>query len=290
MPLIQRVMIVDDDPHIGQMLQGKIASQGYEVHHHDRAKGTLEAALGFKAQLLLLDVMLGDGIGYEVARSIRKNPALYQIPILFQSVVGEERDIAHAFVEGGDGYLTKPYTVQELQSSLERMEQLAQDTEQVREPTGHRSLAYMRRVVDHCLFRNEHFALFYISVGGKEGTKSGEKNTYLESRLPSIGKAIRNTIAHAGFYETVTAHMGSTHFMVKTRIDDRERFYRLVHEAIDGVVRTKDEVKSGSKDGKAKVALHDSGVGVTFKMAHTGQRNYSHAHELFDKISRHPDM
>ena len=170
------------------------------------------------------------------------------------------------------------------------MEQLAQDTEQLREPTGHRSLAYMRRVVDHCLFRNEHFALFYISVGEKVGTKKPESNTYLESKLPSIGKAIRTTITNAGFYETVTAHMGGAHFMVKTRIDDRERFYRQVHEAIDAAVHSKDEATNGSKDGKAKSPHRSPSIRVTFKMAHTEQRKYTHAHELFDKISQHPDM
>jgi CheY-like chemotaxis protein len=221
---IERILVVEDDPDLAILLQSRLEQLGYDAQVHTKAKEALSVAKTMKAQLVLLDVMLGDGIGYHVARELRGDPLLYDIPILFQSVVGDERNVDHACEEGGDGYITKPYSAQELASSLTQMQNLFGDLTRKCSVTGMQSAVRFRRKVDYRLVRHESFALFclYPDIPQMDADESAASN--IKDLTKSIGKTIDQVVRNVGFYETEASHLGNRFFMVMTKLDDRDRF------------------------------------------------------------------
>ena len=108
----KRILIVDDDDEIRELLEFDIASSGYFV---DSAKDGLEAlnkALNNSYDLILLDVMMPKMNGFDVCKNIRQ--AKLSIPILLLTAKGTINDKTIGFDCGADDYLVKPFDIQEV--------------------------------------------------------------------------------------------------------------------------------------------------------------------------------
>lgn len=106
-----RILIVDDERDICEILQFNLASEGYEVDCANSAEEALEKLTPDYA-LILLDVMMGEMSGFRLAEHIRKseNP----IPIIFITARDKENDMLTAFSVGGDDYIAKPFSIKEV--------------------------------------------------------------------------------------------------------------------------------------------------------------------------------
>ena len=111
-----RVLVVDDERAIQRALKATLEAAGYHVD----VVGTCADALAQVAlkppDLVLLDLLLPDGTGHEVAREIR---TWSNVPILLVSAVGDEREKVKALDAGADDYVTKPFGPRELVARLE---------------------------------------------------------------------------------------------------------------------------------------------------------------------------
>ncbi|HUZ15240.1 MAG TPA: response regulator [Gaiellaceae bacterium] len=110
-----RVLVVDDEPHILRALKASLRGAGYEVDTADTAEGALTAAALSPPDAVILDLVLPDGRGTDVARELRTWSA---VPIIVLSVVGEESEKVAALDAGADDYVTKPFGVDELLARL----------------------------------------------------------------------------------------------------------------------------------------------------------------------------
>lgn len=227
---MNRILVVDDDRDIVELLEHRLRERGYEVQHVIGGAKAVEVARDFQPHLVLLDVMLGDALGYHVARELRKHTALYKVPILFQSSASEELDIQHALEQGGDGYLVKPYTYRQLLEQIEAMWQVWDSVNSTCPITGLGSLPLLKKHLDHRLFRREDFALIYVHMGGlKEYHRIGDASTIDEiSRVTA--NQIKKTIRSDVFYETTAYHLGGGYFMAVTPGEDYRRFTRSVKD------------------------------------------------------------
>jgi CheY-like chemotaxis protein len=105
------ILIVEDDPDQLALADLRVSAAGYRV----RAVGSvaeLTAVLerGETPDLLLLDVMLPDGNGFEVLARLRRDERYAPVPIVLLTVVSEQEHIARGLELGADGYVTKPYS------------------------------------------------------------------------------------------------------------------------------------------------------------------------------------
>ncbi|MCB9677435.1 MAG: response regulator transcription factor [Alphaproteobacteria bacterium] len=109
------ILLVDDDPHLREVVRYALAREGHTVRE---ASDGLKALAAFEAappDMLVLDVLMPELDGLEVCRRIRKTSA---VPILFLSSRGEEVDRVMGLDLGGDDYLTKPFSTRELVSRV----------------------------------------------------------------------------------------------------------------------------------------------------------------------------
>ena len=107
-----KILVVDDEPDLREILQINLENAGYEVDTAESAEEALQL-LSPHHRLLLLDVMLGGMSGFQLAEHLRKvlhNP----IPIIFLTAKDTERDMLTGFSAGGDDYMAKPFSLHEL--------------------------------------------------------------------------------------------------------------------------------------------------------------------------------
>jgi two-component system phosphate regulon response regulator PhoB len=109
------ILLVEDDPDQAALAELRLTMAGYQVHSVDRAK----ALSGYLRQqkrpdLLLLDVMLPDGNGFDILAQLRGRPEFSTLPIVLLTAKAELKDIRNGLALGADGYITKPYSKTQL--------------------------------------------------------------------------------------------------------------------------------------------------------------------------------
>lgn len=110
-----RILAVDDEPSIRRLLREALELEGYEVATASTGKEALDEAVSFKPELTILDVMLPDMSGFEVARRMSEGDGVESVrsPIIFLTARDELLDKMRGLTLGDD-YLTKPFSVEEL--------------------------------------------------------------------------------------------------------------------------------------------------------------------------------
>lgn len=111
----QKILLVEDDFALAMGTEYALQAEGYDVIHAANLSSAREA-LKEELDLILLDVMLPDGTGYDLCKEIRQRNSV--VPILFLTAVAEEVNIVQGLELGADDYIAKPYRVKELLSRV----------------------------------------------------------------------------------------------------------------------------------------------------------------------------
>lgn len=116
------ILIVEDDPDQLALADLRVSMAGYQVRVAGSVNAFLQALVDEGApDLLLLDVMLPDGDGFDVLVKMRRHQALGALPIVLLTAKTDPDDIGRGLVLGADGYITKPYTKNVLVDVIERV-------------------------------------------------------------------------------------------------------------------------------------------------------------------------
>ena len=110
------ILLVEDNPHIMKINHTALMMEGYRILEATSAAECLAALDAENVDLIVLDIMLPDGNGIELCARIKTK---YEVPILFLSALGENKDIIAALRAGGDDYLPKPYDINVLIARVE---------------------------------------------------------------------------------------------------------------------------------------------------------------------------
>lgn len=103
-----RILIVDDEPDILEILQYNLNSEGYQVKTAKNGKQAINLANDWMPHLVLLDVMMPEMDGIEACEELRKNKNLQNLIIIFLSARGEDFSQVAGLEAGADDYITKP--------------------------------------------------------------------------------------------------------------------------------------------------------------------------------------
>ena len=105
------ILLVEDNPHIMKINHTSLMMEGYDILEATTIAECRAALKSHDVDLIVLDIMLPDGNGVELCSELKHR---YEIPILFLSALGENKDIIAALRAGGDDYLPKPFHTAEL--------------------------------------------------------------------------------------------------------------------------------------------------------------------------------
>lgn len=122
-----KILIVEDDPDVAEMLTAYFRSQEYEVFTVNWGEDGVRSAVQVSPELVILDIRLPDIDGYEVATRLRRDRRTAEIPIIFLTEKRDRSDKLQGLEIGADDYITKPFDVQELRlrvrNALKRVNQ-----------------------------------------------------------------------------------------------------------------------------------------------------------------------
>lgn len=107
----KRILIIEDDNDLAQITSDMLKNYGFEVQIVGDCEKAFTVLKDVQFQMILMDINLPDGTGFEVCRELRR---VSKVPVIFASARTSEDDKIKGFDMGGDDYLAKPYSLREL--------------------------------------------------------------------------------------------------------------------------------------------------------------------------------
>jgi two-component system, OmpR family, alkaline phosphatase synthesis response regulator PhoP len=114
-----RILLVEDEIHLARMLQFNLEQEGHEVRQTPSGREALQLHAGESFDLIILDVMIEEVDGFEVARQIRRRDQ--KLPILMLTARSADRDRIQGLEVGVDDYIIKPFHLRELLLRVQRI-------------------------------------------------------------------------------------------------------------------------------------------------------------------------
>ena len=112
----RKILVVDDDPEILNMLGSRLRKRGYEISTATDGNRALELAKRERPDLILLDVMMPGKSGWEVARALKGDPVTEKIKIVMVSAIGEQMNEMTSPLYGADAHIDKPFEFEKLEA------------------------------------------------------------------------------------------------------------------------------------------------------------------------------
>ncbi|MDJ0755656.1 MAG: response regulator [Ardenticatenaceae bacterium] len=109
-----KILIAEDEPDIRELIELSLGYGGYEVAAARDGQEAVEMALTDSYDLIMMDVRMPRMTGYEACRALKKRPEFSDIPIVFVSAKGQDKDIKEGMAAGATAYIVKPFEPEQL--------------------------------------------------------------------------------------------------------------------------------------------------------------------------------
>jgi DNA-binding response OmpR family regulator len=109
-----KILVVDDEPEITEILETFLSSAGHQVVAENSASKGVKSAKMFKPDMIFLDIMMPEMDGYEICQQLKEDPEIGDIPVIFLTGKDTADDQGKSFKSGGDMYLKKPFVCERL--------------------------------------------------------------------------------------------------------------------------------------------------------------------------------
>ncbi len=233
-----RILVVEDDFDISNMLRIYFSAQGYEVQVAQRGSEALSVTRKQLPNLIILDIMLPDMNGYDVCRELRTTTRTSHIPILFLTQRDERSDKIKGLELGADDYITKPFDIEELKLRVQNAISAAQRQTQIDSrsnlPTG-RLIEDQLRVL---MRTNSDWAYIDLKVNNFDTFTDVYGFVAGDEVIRFMALLIGEVIDELGQAEDYAGHPGRDNFIVITHSPDAEAVrQRLIQRFNDEVTQ-----------------------------------------------------
>ena len=118
--MVRKVLIVEDEPDMAALMAQVLRLRGFDSHAMITGKGAASWVSENRPDVVLLDLMLPDISGYDICKDIKLDRETNLTPVVFVTALGERQDRIHGLQVGGNGHLTKPFTIDQLHGVVEK--------------------------------------------------------------------------------------------------------------------------------------------------------------------------
>ena len=252
-----RLLIVEDDTDISNMLRIYFTGQNYEVDTALRGSDALEKTRQNLPHLIVLDIMLPDIDGFEVCRILRTNTRTSHVPIIFLTQKDERSDKLQGLELGADDYITKPFDIEELklrvQRAIARAEQQSLTDPRSGLPSGRLIEEQLRRII-----RLNSWSFMDVRIKNFEAFKDVYGFVAGDDVLRFTGMLIGEVVDEFGTLNDFIGHAGGDNFIIITTEQAgpqilkrlRERFEQEVLSHYNFMDREQGYILSTGPDGK----------------------------------------
>lgn len=208
-----KILIVEDDPDVAEMLTAYFRSQEYEVFTVNWGEDGVRSALQVNPDLAILDIRLPDIDGYEVARRLRTDRRTANIPIIFLTEKRDRADKLQGLEIGADDYITKPFDIQELRlrvrNALTRVSQGTLTNPVTGLPEG----ALVDEKLSEVLGK-DGASLLFVSIENMGSFREAYGFVASDDVLRAVSLMIVNTMREFSRPEDFLGHLSSTEFIL----------------------------------------------------------------------------
>ena len=158
------VLVVDDEPQVLQLLKRVLDRAGFETIAISDGRAAHDAAVEWRPDIVLLDLMLGSISGDQVLAELRRDFRTRLIPVVFLTVRSSIKDKVEHLMAGADDYVTKPFIGEELVARLRAVIMRATTTRELNPLTGMSGNSDILREMSRRLVAHEEFAVLYPDI------------------------------------------------------------------------------------------------------------------------------
>jgi PleD family two-component response regulator len=272
-----RLLVVEDDIDIGNMLKIYFSGMDFDVDVAMRGKDALEKTKQVLPHLIVLDIMLPDIDGYEVCRNLRTSMRTSHIPVIFLTQKDERSDKLQGLELGADDYITKPFDIEELklrvQGAIRRSERESLTDPRSGLPAGRLIEDQLRRII-----RQKGWALLDARVNNFEPFKDVYGFVAGDDVLRFTSMLIGEVVDELGTTADFIGHAGGDNFIVITTEEKAEGLKTRLKERFDNEVQThynfmdrqQGFVQAPTSEGTSvKVPFMTMSVGIVSPSAHS---------------------
>lgn len=222
---MSKILIVEDDKKLRDELKIFLERHGYEVFLLEKFDNSIEDILGYKADLILLDINLPNADGEYICREIRK---VSNIPIIIVTSRDSELDELLSINNGADQYITKPYNIQILLAKIERLlkRSYSGNVSQDKIDCGKFILNLSKSIIEKDrkiveLTKNEFKILHYLVLNKEKIVSRNEIMDYLwesenfidDNTLTVNIKRLRNKLEEIGLNDVIETKRGQGYIL-----------------------------------------------------------------------------
>lgn len=262
----QKILIVEDDLDVADMLNAYFRVQGYEVFTVNWGEDGVRACQASRPDLVILDIRLPDIDGYEVARQLRANRRTADIPIIFLTEKRDRVDRLQGLELGADDYITKPFDVQELRLRVRNAMLRAHQDTLTNPVTGLPDGTLVDERLNDCL-RRTNWVMLIIALENLDAFRESYGFVASDDVLRAVSLMVHNAARESGGQEDFLGHLGPTEFLLITKLDRsdilQERIRSRLEQSLDYFYPIKDRepvVQGKRLEIKMGVLLPTDGV------------------------------
>ncbi len=208
-----KILIIEDDLDVAEMLNAYFRVQGYEVFTVNWGEDGVRSCQTVHPDLVILDIRLPDIDGYEVARRLRSDRRTAEVPIIFLTEKRDRADRLQGLEIGADDYITKPFDVQELRlrvrNALKRLSQGSLTNPVTGLPEGALVDERLSEVMD-----KDGVAILFTSIENMDAFREAYGFVASDDVLRAISLMIVNTMREVSRPEDFLGHLTATDFII----------------------------------------------------------------------------
>jgi diguanylate cyclase (GGDEF)-like protein len=265
-----RLLVVEDDHDISNMLKIYFTGLGYDVDVAPRGSEALEKTRTVLPHLIVLDIMLPDIDGYEVCRRLRQSTRSSHIPVIFLTQKDERSDKLQGLELGADDYITKPFDIEELklrvQGAIRRAEREALTDPRSGLPAGRLIEEQLRQTI-----RNSSWAYMDIRINHFDPFRDVYGFVAADDVLRFAAMIMSEVVDELGSASDFIGHAGGDNFVIicsdekaeKIREKLKARFAEEVQTHYNFMDRQQGFIMVASPEGQMeKVPLMTLSIGI----------------------------
>lgn len=232
-----RLLVVEDDADIANMLKIYFSGLGYDVDIAPRGYDALDKTRQVLPHLIVLDIMLPDIDGYEVCRTLRTSTRTSHIPVIFLTQKDERSDKLQGLELGADDYITKPFDIEELklrvQGAIRRSERESLTDPRSGLPAGRLIEEQLRRII-----REDSWALMDLRISQFSVFNDVYGFVAGDDVLRFSAMLLGEVVDEQGSPNDFIGHAGGDNFIIISTDDAMPKIRKVLKERFDEEVQT----------------------------------------------------
>ncbi|MBI4720975.1 MAG: response regulator [Chitinivibrionia bacterium] len=282
-----KILVVDDEPHILQILKFTLEKAGYQVftaEDGEKALGMLEELL---PDLVVLDIMMPKITGYEVCRKMREAYKTSHIPVILLTAKGELEEKIKGLEGGANDYLVKPYSNEELLLRVRNVLDWNVRQREANPLTGLPGNTAIERQLKRRIDSGKPFAFLYVDIDNFKGFNDYYGYQKGDEAIGFLAGVLANTVDKLGSKEDFIGHIGGDDFVMITAPAKAEFMARFVTEEFDKgalLLLSEDDVRRGYMEVKNRQGdvLRLPNMSVTIALVVSSENKVQHFAEIND--------